>query len=150
MRDRMRAVTVCCALCMVAEIGRAQQRRVSTFDAVVAGTICTQSKLPYSNSAQLDCVYAVGSGLNFEIDGVGETDAAILINHAEGLKSDFYFKFGLLHGCVIITRGFGKQRASTGQMPGLDMAFVSPRSGRVYRTWQECGQSGAGERSSRK
>lgn len=130
-----------CALCLLGGVAQGQEKEPSTYDAVIEGTECTQSHMPYQTSAQLNCVYTVGTGLKFVIAGVGQSDGAILVERATGLDSDFYFKFGVQHGCVIVTRGFGKKRQTASGLPGFDMAFVSPRTGRVYRTWQECAGS---------
>ena len=136
----MRTLMAICALCVVRGVALGQQTDdPSTYDLVVAGSKCSQAQMPYQNSAQLSCVYTVGTGLKFEIAGIGQDDAAILVLKANGLDADFYFKFGLLHGCVIVTRGFAKQSNSSKKLPGFDMAFVSPKTGRVYKTWQDCG-----------
>lgn len=119
----------------------AQVNSGSTYDLVIQGSRCAQSTVPYQSSAQLECSYKVGTGLRFTIAGVGQDDAAITVDHADGLDSDFYFTFGIMHGCVIVKRGFLKQPPELrGGLPGFDMAFVSPRTGRVYKTWEECGQ----------
>lgn len=129
------------ALCLLGVVAQGQEKDPSTYDVVVAGSTCSQAQMPYQNSAQLSCNYTVGSGLKFEIAGVGQPDAAILVVKAGGLDADYYMKFGILHGCVIVQRGFAKLPSSSKRLPGFDMAFVSPTTGRVYRTWQECGQS---------
>lgn len=115
------------------------QEDPSTYDVVVEGAKCMQSQVPYQTSAQLSCDYTVGRGVKFTIAGVGQPDASILVQRATGLDSDFYLKFGVLHGCVIIQRGFAKLHKSSRRLPGFDMAFVSPNTGRVYKSWQECG-----------
>lgn len=137
----MRARLFYCVLLFAVGAAGAQDRPPTTYDVVASGTQCTQSQVPYQNSAQLNCVYTVGTGLKFSIAGVGQADAAILVDWAAGLDSDFYFKFGVQHGCVIVARGFGKQRKPSGGLPGFDMVFVSPKTGRVYRTWEECGSA---------
>jgi len=87
---------------------------------------------------QISCRFKVGRGLSFDIAGVGRDDASILVHHADGLDADYYLKFGVLHGCVIVTANI--DAALKAHHP-FDMAFVSPKSGNVYRTWPECEQA---------
>lgn len=113
----------------------------TTYSTVVTGTRCGQSLPGYQTASQMECTYTVGKGLRFTIAGVGQDDAAITVERAEGLESDYYMTVGVLHGCITVKRGFEKP-ASEKNLPGFDMAFVSPRNGRVYKTWQECGAAG--------
>jgi hypothetical protein len=71
--------------------------------------------------------------LEFTIAGVGDPDAGISFLRSDW-NGDFYARFGLMHGCVIVT--FGKQAPRGISLSGF--AFVSPRSGKVYKTYQEC------------
>ena len=93
-----------------------------TYDALLAGKKCQQMF-----NQLLSCSYKIGDSLFIEIPGIGVPDAAITF-----LKSDadggYYGKYGLLHGCAIVS--------STKDL--ADVAFISPRNGKVYRTWQEC------------
>lgn len=103
----------------------------SAYDATVAGSKCGQMDVG-QKAAQLNCDYTVGKGLAFSIAGVGQDDAGITVTRAEGYSSDYYFTFGLGHGCVIVKPGEAAQGSS------FEMAFVSPKNGRVYHTWREC------------
>lgn len=103
---------------------------LSAYDAVARGSSCSQFDAGQSGT-QLNCEYTVGAGLKFDIAGVGEPDAGITVTHADGLDADYYFTYGVGHGCVIVKHGQGK----------IDMAFVSPKNGRVYHTWAECGSA---------
>ena len=94
----------------------------STYDTVVAGKKCQEDK-----SQNLSCSYRVGKSLFIEIAGIGlpDTNIAFLKSDYDG---DYYGNYGVLHGCIIIH--------STKNL--FDMAFVSPRNGKIYITWQEC------------
>jgi hypothetical protein len=107
----------------------------STYNAVVAGMRCAQQ-----GSGQMDCEFHVGRSLYFVIAGVGQTDAAITFLKVD-FDGDYYASVGVLHGCVIVKPGHPDPAA--GQW---DMAFVSPRTGRVYHTWQTCMAQGSGPR----
>jgi hypothetical protein len=48
---------------------------------------------------------------------------------------DLYATYGVGHGCVIVKRG--KQLAAEYPLE-FAVAFVSPRNGKVYRTWPDC------------
>ena len=111
-----------------------------TYDAVVRGMTCKQSTVPTSGD-QLNCEYRVGQGLEFVIAGVGQPDAAITFVKVSGYDADFYASVGIMHGCVILKPGTrtNERTLSSGALPG--MAFVSPKTGKVYRTWEECGQA---------
>jgi hypothetical protein len=107
-----------------------------TYDAVVRGMKCTQSAVA---KGQLECVYRVGKSLVFTIAGVGETDAGITVTKASGMDGDFYFGFGLAHGCVIIWPGSATMDKEVAKGLPPAPAFVSPRTGKVYATWRKCG-----------
>ena len=113
----------------------AAQRPRSTIDVVVAGMTCRQSAI---TAGSMNCEYSVGSGLKFSIAGVGQEDAGITVERSTGYDSDYYLSFGILHGCVIIKPGRLTTDAAraAGVLP--EMAFVSPRTGKVYESWQEC------------
>jgi len=102
-----------------------------TYEAVVAGMTCHQSS---NQITGFWCEYAVGGGLRFVIAGVGQPDAAVTVEEALGYDSDYYFTFGVGHGCVIVKPG---KLALRGEDP-FPVAFVSPVTGKVYQTWQEC------------
>jgi hypothetical protein len=120
----------------------AQSARVpperTTYDAVVAGMQCKQSSGP---EPQLDCEYTVGEGLSFVIAGAGGSDAGITVTKATGYASDNYATFGALHGCIIVKPGRKPKEAAPKRGVRPDMAFVSHRNGKVYRTWQECAET---------
>lgn len=106
----------------------------TTYEIVVAGKSCTES-----STQSIDCDYKVGSTLEFTIAGIGQPDTGVTFMKSS-FDGDFYASFGIYHGCVIVKRG---QKGVTSQElsgPGsaFDLAFVSPRNGKVYRRWAEC------------
>ena len=100
----------------------------TTYDDVVAGMRCSENQL-----GDLACDYRVGRSLHFEIVGVGEPDGSIYF-YAASFEGDYFAVVGLSHGCVIVRPG--QSAARTRQ--AADLAFVSPRNGKVYRKWEDC------------
>jgi len=101
----------------------------SVYEQTLKGKQCQET-----SSQQLGCEYRIGKTLHISIDGIGRTDTGITFMKSDS-NGDFYASIGVLHGCVIVKRN----------PPDLDppftsdYAFISPRSGKVYRTWTECG-----------
>ena len=106
----------------------------SVYDAVVAGMSCKQAM-----NGPMHCVYKVGQGLEFSITAVGAEDAGISFLRSN-IAADFYARFGVQHGCVIVAAG--ESAPTWAADPGKDFACVSPRNGRVYRSWQQCKAAG--------
>jgi hypothetical protein len=109
----------------------------STYDIVLAAKACSSTKV----SQSIECNYKVGKDLYFTIAGVGEPDAGVTFMKSS-YDGDFYASFGIMHGCVIVKRGpkvANHEIAGPGSL--MDFAFVSPRNGKVYRTWEDCGSS---------
>jgi hypothetical protein len=88
----------------------------------------------------MTCEYEIGRSLRLVIAGVGFSDASITILEVDGYDGDFYATFGIFHGCVVIKPG--TKTVEAGGLPRL--AFISPATGQVYRTSQECGAIGEG------
>ena len=99
----------------------------SPFELTVRDASCKQNL-----QGNLICNYKVGNDLEFSITAAGETDTGISFIRSN-IKGDFYARFGIMHGCIIISQGEVAAQAAP-----VDHAFVSPKNGRVYRTWQEC------------
>ena len=99
------------------------------FDAVLAGKACRDDE----STQALTCEYKVGTGLHFLIEGLGQPDTGITFLKSSA-DDDFFASFAILHGCVIVSRG------ERGRTPAdvLDFVFVSPKNGKVYRSWEEC------------
>ena len=134
MSNRVLAVTLLVAVCGFAPSIVAQS---PAYDAAVRGKSCGTSK---SKPRQTDCIYRVGKTLEFSIAGVGKPDAGIVVLRSAGYDADFYFGFGVAHGCIIIWPG--KATVEGSSLPSrFQPAFVSPANGKVYRSWQECGNT---------
>ena len=103
----------------------------SLFDITTRGTSCKAL-----SDGSLFCKYEVGKDLEFSITSVGREDAGVSFLRSS-IKGDYWARFGVLHGCVIVVQGEGTAQTAA----RADFAFVSPKNGRVYHTWQEC-QSG--------
>ena len=121
-------LALCAALCLVVLPVWAGQ---SVYDTVLSGKTCRDSADP---PEAMECEYAVGNGLRFLINGVGQPDWGIAF-YKSSADSDFYGAFSSRHECVGIYRG----RKGLASMEALaDEAFVSPKNGKVYRTLPEC------------
>ncbi len=106
----------------------------STYELVLAGKSCEEGV-----SQGIDCEYKVGRSLYFSIDGIGMPDTGITFMKSS-FDGDFYASYGLSHGCVIVKRGSEGTTSSAINGPGsmTDYAFVSPKNGKLYATWEEC------------
>ena len=107
---------------------------LSTYDIVSSGKVCKQNP-----SHEFSCDYKVGNDLHFTIDGVGGDWTGITFLKSD-IDGDFYAKYGMRHGCVIVRPGKKNWKKDDVSGPGSpsDYAFVSPRSGKVYRDWKDC------------
>lgn len=125
----MRFKIVLSILLLFCQVVSAQQVR-RTYDVVVSGMNCHQNL-----SDDLECNYRVGRSLHFGIAGVGEKDASIYFYEA-AMNGDYSALFGLSHGCVVVKPGLALPENQR-----LDLAFVSPKNGRVYQTWETCSEA---------
>ena len=106
----------------------------STYDEVLKGKQCAT----HPDLQALSCEYKVGADLHISIDGVGQEDTGVTFvkSSADG---DFYATYGILHGCFVVKRGPKSHTEAPGGPGSMsDYAFISPRSGKVYRSWSEC------------
>jgi len=119
---------------LVTLLASATNAAQSTFDVVVSGKSCAME-----SRQEIHCEYKVGAGLHFSIENVGGLDTGITFLRSS-FKGDFYAKFGILHGCVIVVPGPESRVPGAIDGPGsfLDFAFVSPKNGKVYRDWRDC------------
>jgi hypothetical protein len=106
----------------------------TTYDLVLAGKKCKTG-----TNQTLSCEYTVGTGLKFVITGIGQPDTGVAFTKS-AFDEDFYASYGLLHGCVIVARGTKGVESEDASEPGgfADYAFVSPRNGKVYKSWEQC------------
>ena len=107
---------------------------LTTYDIVSSGKVCKQNP-----SHEFSCDYKVGNDLHFTVDGVGGEWTGITFLKSD-YDGDFFAKFGLRHGCVIVGRGKKGWEKGVVAGPGSpsDYAFISPKNGKVYRDWEAC------------
>lgn len=98
----------------------------TAYEDTSSGKKCTES------FQQLNCNFKVGKDLEFSIDGIGMSDTGITFSRTNFPNGDYHAQFGLRHGCVIVKHGVESKQF------GVDFAFVSPKNGKVYETWEEC------------
>ncbi len=132
----MRLFIAIAAVVLFADSPIAQAGSRPTYSAVVKGMKCKQQTS--LNIIQMDCEYRVGRSLEFVIAGVGQSDAAITVVRSNGYDADYYASFGVAHGCVIVKPGTLARKAAFRQGIDADMAFVSPKDGKVYKVWHDC------------
>lgn len=99
----------------------AASTETTTFEALLAAKTCKD----WHNT--VICSYEIDKYFNMQIAGVGQRDAAVIFYNSD-FEGTYYGKFGILHGCAIIANSHLI----------IDMAFVSPKNGKVYRNWQDC------------
>jgi len=102
----------------------------TTYDLVVAGMRCSQN-----SRGDLECDYRVGRSLYFTIVAPGKPDGSIYF-YSASVQSDYFAVVSLSNGCVIVRPG-----QSSGEKRQVDLAFVSTRNGKVYRTARDCSQA---------
>lgn len=96
-----------------------------------------ESKECHASLQSINCTYRLGDHLKFSIDGVGEIDAAVTFEFVSP-ESPYHARFAIKSSCVLIQR----KLLNTPYSEAIsDMAFVSLRNGKVYRTWPECKES---------
>ena len=94
----------------------------TTYDVLVAGKYCQESR-----DQSLSCSYKAGKSLFIEIAGIGSPDTGVAFMKSD-YHGDYYAKYGVLHGCIIVNR--------TSDFNSF--AFISPKNGKIYKTWPEC------------
>ena len=123
------ATTLGLALAMTTPTAASGQ---TAYALTTVGASCTQTP-----AGVRICTYKVGRDLEISITAVGQDDAgtSVLRSNANG---DFYARTCMLHRCIIVSAGVTAPRRAL----EVDWyAFVSPRTGLVYRTWQACDQA---------
>lgn len=98
----------------------------NAYQVVVSGQKCSSSR------NQIQCDYRIGRSLLVQIVGVGLPEVAITTYQADD-KGDYYASVGMLHGCVIVKPGEQTPLEGWG-----NLAFISPKNGKVYRDWRTC------------
>ena len=103
----------------------------TTFDLIVKGKSCVEQR-----SQQIDCDYKIGTDFWLSIAAVGSRDAGITFMKSD-LNGRYYGTVGVAHGCVIVKTGTGNPTRNPS-----DLAFVSPKNGKVYHDWPSCQEAG--------
>jgi len=106
----------------------------STYDIVLSGKTCRAS-----GTRTVTCDYRVGKDLHFIIEGIGGPWTGITFIKSD-YDGDFYATYGTEHGCVVVKPGRTnwKNPGCGGPGSAFDYAFVSPKTGKVYRDWEPC------------
>lgn len=97
----------------------------TTYDDALKGKSCKEYQ------QQLGCDFKVGKDLEFSIDAIGTSNTTITFVRVN-YSGDYYLKYGLLHGCLVITHG------KNSPLFMQDFAFVSPKNAKVYKSWETC------------
>jgi len=91
-----------------------------TYEKTIAGKSCDQ---------RIDCTYKIGKDLEIEILVIGSPWSAITFSKSS-INGDYYAQFGMQHFCVII-------KPRNWELDS-NIAFISPRTGKVYKDWVKC------------
>lgn len=98
-----------------------------TYRIVAEGMSCRQTAGAIS---QLRCEYRAGGDFYLVIDDVGGRLTALTFS-SSNFKGDFFAQ-ALPGGCIVVEPGAKREASTAGK------AFISPKTGRVHRTVQEC------------
>ena len=99
-----------------------------TYVKTLAGKSCKEG-----TSQQIECTYKIGKDLKITISGIGEATTGVNFDKSN-IDGDYWASFGMLHLCVIVKPG----RLSDDFALYDDIAFISPKNGKVYRDWVKC------------
>ena len=110
--------------------------------AQVGGTVFAQTSLAEELEStktcdRSQCSFRAGRDLRFTITGIGDSNGGVVFDRSLS-DGDYYASLGLRHGCIIVHNGAAKPPILT------QVAFVHPRTAKVYNSWQAC--MGGGER----
>ena len=116
-----------CALALASSASLAHAQ--SAYEATTRGSSCTQN-------AQGNRIgkYDIGSDLRISIAAVGSFAAGISFLRSD-ITGDFFARMSFQHRCVIVA---AVKKAPKEALTALgQFAFISVRTGLVYRTWQQ-------------
>ena len=99
-----------------------------TYVKTLAGKSCKEG-----STQQIECTYKIGKDLEITIYGIGIAETGVNFDKSN-IDGDYYASFGMLHLCVIVKPG----RVSDDYALYNDIAFISPKNGKVYRDWVKC------------
>jgi hypothetical protein len=100
---------------------------LSTYDLALKAKECKEGL-----NQRLDCNYKIGDDFHLSIAGVGQSDAGVTFIKSN-YYGEYYGTFGVLHGCVIVSKGIKNISKSP-----FDFAFISPLNGKIYKDWESC------------
>ncbi len=115
---------------------------VSTAPVVANGMTCVQH--PRTGGPEIECKYRVGRDLELTIVGVGEPDASIWFERSSGYDGDYIAGFSFESRCVVVQPGAAAAKLR-GPTAMADVAFISPRSGKVFSDADECAADSPGK-----
>jgi len=102
------------------------------FDAVTTGKSCSED-----DQQMITCEYKIGNNLHISIPGIGMPDTAVTFFKSDW-DGDFYASFGIMHQCVIVKHGKSSHKKDPDIGKLTDLAFISPKNGKVYEDWESC------------
>jgi hypothetical protein len=123
------------ALVMLAAAPAVADAPVSLYDLVLKSKKCHAQAEEFGGD--IECNYRIGKDLHIAIVAVGEELASVKFFRSS-FDGDFYGSIGMMHGCVIVQPG----KAAPPPVDRLGFAFISPKNGKVYRTWEACQKGG--------
>ena len=87
----------------------------------------------------LNCAYEIGQDLRFSITGIGEAESAVTFHHLD-INGDFYAIVDEKNDCIAIKAGksIDYETLRNWVLTGRTRAFVSTKSGKIYKSPQEC------------
>ncbi len=100
----------------------------TTYERALQSKLCVEQEW----NQQVDCDYKIGTDFWLTIAGVGSSVAGISFMRSK-FKGQYYGTVAVSHGCVVVKPGSENKV----NLPH-DLAFISPRNGKVYRDWPSC------------
>ena len=109
----------------------------TTYEVVLEGKSCRAV-----STQSIECRYTAGKDLQFTIARIREAEASLSLLHSDR-QGDFYADVGVYAGCIRVTRGavLDANAFTIVREGATDVAFVSIRTGAVYRNAEDCQQS---------
>lgn len=108
------------------KLSQGETQQDALFQRILKGTKCEQ----FTNNGRY-CTYQLGDTLSLSIKDVGGTDTVVGFQNSD-IKKEFYAV--LYFGCVVVIPGLAHAR----DYPKEYGVHISPKTGLVYRTSEEC------------
>ena len=122
-------------LAVLAATAVGAEERVSLYDRVLKAKKCHAQAEEFGGD--IECNYQIGKDLHIVIVPVGEDLTGVKFFRSS-FEGEFYGSVGMMHGCIIIQPG----KAAPPTVNPFEVAFISPKNGKVYRTWEACRKAG--------